>query len=84
VKIATEDVTWHERTIRRGDMVVPLMSSANRDPRQFPDPDRLRPAPPDGTARRLRGRDALLSRRVARAARGAHRARDGAAPDCRT
>jgi cytochrome P450 len=41
VKIATEDVPWHGRTIRRGDMVVPLMSSANRDPRQFPDPDRL-------------------------------------------
>jgi len=41
VKIATEDVAWHERAIGRGDMVVPLMSSANRDPRQFPDPDRL-------------------------------------------
>ena len=41
VKIATEDVPWHGRTIRRGDMVVPLMASANRDPRQFPDPDRL-------------------------------------------
>jgi cytochrome P450 len=41
VKIATEDVDWHGRTIRRGDMVVPMMGSANRDPRQFPDPDRL-------------------------------------------
>src|SRR4029453_14995187 len=39
-----------------------------------------RPAPADGTPCRLRGRDALLSRRVARAARGAHRARAGAAP----
>ena len=36
-----EDIEWHGRTIRRGDMVVPFMSSANRDPRQFPDPDTL-------------------------------------------
>jgi len=41
VKIATEDVPWHGRTIRRGDMVIPVMASANRDPRQFPDPDTL-------------------------------------------
>jgi cytochrome P450 len=41
VKIATHDVEWHERTIRRGDMVIPFMAAANRDPRQFPDPDVL-------------------------------------------
>jgi cytochrome P450 len=41
VKIATEDVPWYGRTIRRGDMVVPCMASANRDPRQFSDPDTL-------------------------------------------
>src|SRR4029077_1130330 len=41
VKVATEDVPWHGRTIRRGDMVVPFMASANRDPRQFRDPDTL-------------------------------------------
>jgi cytochrome P450 len=41
VKVATEDVTWHGRTIRRGDMVVPSMAAANRDPKQFPDPDVL-------------------------------------------
>jgi cytochrome P450 len=41
VKIATEDVPWHGRTIRRGDMVVPFLASANRDPGQFPDPDSL-------------------------------------------
>ncbi len=39
IKIATEDVEWHGRTIRRGDMVIPFMASANRDPRQFADPD---------------------------------------------
>ena len=41
IKVATRDVEWHGRTMRRGDMVVPLLSAANRDPRQFPDPDRL-------------------------------------------
>ncbi len=41
MKIATEDVPWHGRTIRRGDMVVPFLASANRDPSQFPDPDSL-------------------------------------------
>ncbi len=41
VKIATENVCWYGKTIRRGDMVIPFMASANRDPRQFPDPDRL-------------------------------------------
>jgi cytochrome P450 len=41
VKIATDDVEWHGRTIRRGDMVIPFMAAANRDPRQFPDPDVL-------------------------------------------
>ena len=41
IKVATEDLEWHGRTIRRGDMVLPFMSSANRDPRQFNEPDRL-------------------------------------------
>ena len=41
VKVATADVPWHGRTIRRGDMVVPFLASANRDPRQFPNPDTL-------------------------------------------
>jgi cytochrome P450 len=41
IKIATEDVAWHGRAIRRGDMVIPFIAAANRDPRQFPDPDRF-------------------------------------------
>lgn len=41
IKIATEDMEWHGRRVRRGDMVLPFMSSANRDPRQFADPDVL-------------------------------------------
>lgn len=41
IKVATEDVEWHGRSMRRGDMVVPFISSANRDPRQFAYPDVL-------------------------------------------
>jgi cytochrome P450 len=41
IKVATEDIEWHGRSIRRGEMVMPCMSSANRDPRQWPDPDAL-------------------------------------------
>ncbi len=40
-KIATEDVAWHGQRIERGQMVLALMSSANRDPRQFARPDTL-------------------------------------------
>ena len=41
VKIASEDVTFRGQQIRRGEMVMPFMAAANRDPRQFPDPDTL-------------------------------------------
>jgi len=41
IKIATEDVAWRGRRIRAGDMVLPFLSSANRDPRQFTDADAL-------------------------------------------
>ncbi len=68
VKVATADVPWHGRTIRRGDMVVPFLASANRDPRQFPNPDTLD----------VRRQHPLLPRRVARAPRGARRPRHGA------
>ncbi len=40
-KIATEDVEWHGARIRAGEMVLPFMSSANRDPAQFERPDEL-------------------------------------------
>ncbi|KAA1249887.1 cytochrome P450 [Mycobacterium simiae] len=38
---AAEDITLHGVTIPRGEMVTPLLVSANRDPAQFPDPDRF-------------------------------------------
>jgi len=41
VKVATEDLTWRGARIGAGEMLLPFLSSANRDPRQFPDPDRL-------------------------------------------
>jgi cytochrome P450 len=41
IKVAAADLDWHGKQIRRGDMVLPFISSANRDPRQFADPDRL-------------------------------------------
>jgi cytochrome P450 len=38
---AVTDVTWHETTIPAGAAVVPLLHAANRDPREFVDPDRF-------------------------------------------
>ncbi|MDP7702576.1 MULTISPECIES: cytochrome P450 [unclassified Mycobacterium] len=38
---AGEDITLHGVTIPRGSMVTTLLTSANRDPAQFPDPDRF-------------------------------------------
>jgi cytochrome P450 len=41
VKIVSEDLTFHGASMRRGDRVLPFLSAANRDPRQFAEPDRL-------------------------------------------
>jgi len=38
---AGQDITLHGVTIPRGAMVTTLLTSANRDPAQFPDPDRF-------------------------------------------
>jgi cytochrome P450 len=40
-RIPSEDVTFGGRTIGKGEMVMPFIGAADRDPRQFPDPDRL-------------------------------------------
>jgi cytochrome P450 len=40
-RFAREDVTFAGVTIARGDMVFPVLASANRDDRQFPNPDVL-------------------------------------------
>ncbi len=37
----TEDIKIGDKTIPKGHLVVSLLGAANRDPEQFPDPDRL-------------------------------------------
>ncbi|NRA06613.1 MAG: cytochrome P450 [Myxococcales bacterium] len=39
LQYATEDVTLHGRTIKRGTPVMPLLAAANHDPRAFENPD---------------------------------------------
>ncbi len=40
-RIPSEDVVIDGRTIAKGEMVMPFIGAADRDPAQFPDPDRL-------------------------------------------
>jgi pimeloyl-[acyl-carrier protein] synthase len=40
-RIPSEDVTVGGVTIPKGEMVMPFLGAADRDPAQFPDPDRL-------------------------------------------
>jgi hypothetical protein len=40
-RIATEPTEMHGETVRRGQQLILLIGSANRDPEQFSDPDRL-------------------------------------------
>jgi cytochrome P450 len=40
-RIPSEDVTIGGRTIPAGEMVMPFIGAADRDPAHFPDPDRL-------------------------------------------
>jgi cytochrome P450 len=41
VRIAQEEQVFHGRTFKPGDRVFVLMNAANRDPRAYPDPDRV-------------------------------------------
>lgn len=40
-RLATADVVVRGQSIRKGDMVSQMLGAANRDPEQFPEPDRL-------------------------------------------
>ena len=46
-RVPAEDVVIRGRRIPGGDMVMPFIGAADRDPAQFPDPDRLDLARPD-------------------------------------
>lgn len=41
IRVASEDVSIHGRTIRKGQTITFLLGAANRDPAHFPDPHRL-------------------------------------------
>jgi pimeloyl-[acyl-carrier protein] synthase len=40
-RVSGEDVAIASRTIAKGELVMPFIGAADRDPAQFPDPDRL-------------------------------------------
>jgi len=40
-RVATEDIDLHGTRIAEGDLVYLIRAAANRDPRRFPDPDRI-------------------------------------------
>lgn len=40
-RIAPVDISLGGKPVRKGDAAIAVMAAANRDPRQFPDPDRL-------------------------------------------
>ncbi len=41
MRVALEDVALQGRTIRRGQLVLPSIAAAHRDPARFPEPDRI-------------------------------------------
>ena len=40
-RYAAQDIDLHGTTIRRGDVIFPIIASANRDAQKFAEPDRL-------------------------------------------
>jgi len=40
-RAATEDFTWHDQEIRKGQTVILLLASANHDPEKFSEPEKL-------------------------------------------
>ncbi len=48
-RVAT-DLMLHGQLLRRGDLVMPLIGAANRDPARFPNPDTLDVARGDGSS----------------------------------
>lgn len=40
-RAVTEDFSWHDREVRKGQTVILLLGSANRDPEKFSEPEKL-------------------------------------------
>jgi cytochrome P450 len=59
-RVASDDATIGGHTIRKGEMVMPFIGAADRDPAHFPEPDRLDPLARRQSAHRLRLGDPLL------------------------
>ena len=81
-RFALEDLEIGGVRIPRGDMVMLAIAAADRDPRRFPDPDRLDVGAADRGSPGLRARPALLPGCAAGPAGGSgrlHRAADPAA-----
>ena len=72
VRSPTRDVELHGKTIPAGAQVLVHIGSANRDERQFPDPDDLPARPRQHPPAGLRPRHPLLRGRPARADAGPH------------
>jgi len=68
-RIPSEDVTIGGRTIGKGEMVLPFIGAADRDPAQFPDPDRLDITRADNRHICLRLGNSLLPRAPSRVSR---------------
>jgi len=49
-RAVTEDFSWHDQHIRKGQTVILLLGSANRDPDKFSDPERLEISRDEGMA----------------------------------
>jgi cytochrome P450 len=40
-RVAADDFQWHGQNIKKGDYVYLMIAAANRDPREFPNPEQL-------------------------------------------
>ncbi len=40
-RLVSEDFSWHGKQLKRGEVVILMISSGNRDPRAYDDPERL-------------------------------------------
>ena len=76
-RYVTTDVEHYGQTVPAGSVMVLLNASANRDEREFDDPDRFDIHPQGAASPELRLRPALLPRGAPRTPRGARRPRRG-------